>query len=92
VLKLSGYLVSTISVMILALVAWQTTETEGLRLLVILSALLSVLGMVLRWVSFERDERPAIPQIKPDRANHATREEPAPSRARRAPAGSGRLA
>jgi hypothetical protein len=89
VLKLSGYLVSTISVMILALVAWQTTETEGLRLLVILSASLSVLGMVLRWVSFERDERPAIPQIKPDPVSHATREPLAPSPARHAPEGSG---
>jgi uncharacterized membrane protein len=91
-LKLYGYLISTLSVMILALIAWHTTETDGLRALVILSALLSVFGMVLRWLSFERDERPAIPQIKPDPASHAKREEPAPSRAHRAPAGSGRLA
>jgi hypothetical protein len=91
-LKLSGYLISTLSVMILALIAWHTTEADWLRILVVLSALLSVAGMVLRWLSFERDERPAIPQIKPDPANHATRAAPAPSPARREHGRSERLA
>lgn len=87
-LKLSGYLVSTISVMILALVAWQSTELDGLRVLVVLSAILSVVGMVLRWISFERDERPTVPLIEPDPASRATRAAPGPFPAHRAPEGS----
>lgn len=91
-LKLSGYLISTLSVMILALIAWHTTETDWLRVLVVVSALLSVAGMVMRWLSFEREERPAIPQIKPDPASRATHAEPEPSQAHHVPAGSGRPA
>jgi hypothetical protein len=75
-LKLSGYLISTLSVMILALIAWHTAEAEWLRVLVVISALLSVAGMVLRWLSFEREEPPAIPQIRPDPEVRATREAP----------------
>ena len=90
-LKLSGYLISTLSVMTLALVAWYTNEAVWLRVLVVISATLSVVGMVLRWLSFERDERPAIPQIKPDPATHAKREAPGRSPAHHEPGRSAHL-
>ena len=83
--KTSGYLVSTVSVILLAIVAWKGAKDDPLMVtLLILGALTSVTGMLFRWISFLRDEKPTD-LSKPDREAPAIREAPAPSQARHAP-------
>lgn len=51
-LKGAGYLVSAVSVMLLAAVSWQATATDSmLRLCLVVGALSSIAGMALRWMS-----------------------------------------
>ena len=91
-LKTSGYLVSTVSVLLLAIVAWKGAKDDPLlTALLILGALTSVTGMALRWVAFLREEKPSRSSA-PDRADRATREGPAPSPPHRAPEGFARQA
>ena len=57
-LKTAGYLVSTLSVLLLGGVAWITAEgDDALRLLVILGILSSVAGMFMRWLSYQEDRQ-----------------------------------
>lgn len=50
-----GYLISAVSVLILAYAAWQGTHPGSpLRIAVLAGALLSIVGMALRWLVFWR--------------------------------------
>ena len=56
-LKTCGYLVSTISVLLLGLVTWRSASSDPVLLACLVGGMLaSVLGMFLRWFSY-RDER-----------------------------------
>jgi fructose-specific phosphotransferase system IIC component len=59
-LKTLGYLVSTLSVLLLGAVAWNSVgDDPALRACVILGMLSAIAGMGLRWASFfvrEREE------------------------------------
>lgn len=58
-LKTVGYLISTLSVLLLGLVAWQTVADDAfLRNCLLLGAATSVIGMLCRWLSFRLEERP----------------------------------
>lgn len=84
--KTSGYLVSTVSVILLAVVAWDGAKGDpALKTLLVLGALTSITGMLMRWIAFLRDEKPTA-LSKPDRAGPATREVPEQSHERHAPA------
>jgi hypothetical protein len=91
VIKAFGYLISTLSVILLGVVAWAGADEGWMRILVVLGALTSIAGMGLRWVSFERDEKPK-PRSAPDRATPARPAAPEPSPPRRAHAEAERLA
>ncbi len=57
-LKTLGYFVSTISVMLLGAVAWDSLGDEpAFRTLLILGMLTSMIGMGLRWASSFQDQR-----------------------------------
>lgn len=52
-----GYLVSTLSVILLGIVAWQSASQKPLLLACLLAGMAaSILGMVLRWISHRRDQ------------------------------------
>ena len=51
-----GYLVSTVSVVLLGIVAWQSASEKPLLFACLIAGMAaSVLGMALRWVSHTRD-------------------------------------
>jgi hypothetical protein len=53
VIKTLGYLISTISVMLLAAVSWKSASKEPVLLACLIGgAATSILGMVLRWTSY----------------------------------------
>lgn len=57
-LKTVGYLVSTVSVVLLGLVSWQAAkEHEALMLALLAGMATSILGMFLRWCSFLQEKR-----------------------------------
>jgi hypothetical protein len=57
-LKTIGYLISTVSVALLAAVAWSTIPDDPiLRLALIAGVATSILGMVLRWLSYQVREK-----------------------------------
>ncbi len=57
-LKTIGYLISTLSVALLGLVAWSTIpDDRALRFAVIAGVLASVTGMLMRWLSYQIDAR-----------------------------------
>lgn len=57
-IKTCGYLVSTISVVLLAIVAWPGASKEPLlAAALIVGAAASVTGMALRWLSYWIEER-----------------------------------
>jgi hypothetical protein len=63
VLKTVGYLISTLSVMLLSIVSWTATDDDPvLRACLVAGVLASVAGMYFRWLSFRRDERPSAVQ------------------------------
>jgi Flp pilus assembly protein TadB len=49
-----GYLVSAVSVMLLGAVAWRSASE---RPLLVAGMILSVVGMVIRWIAHNLDER-----------------------------------
>jgi hypothetical protein len=58
VLKTAGYLISTISVLLLGAVAWTgTADHPEFRILLILGMATSIAGMVLRWLSYLHEQR-----------------------------------
>lgn len=90
--KTSGYVISTLSVILLAIVAWKGAKDDPILVaLLIIGALTSVIGMIMRWIAFLRDEKPKD-LSKPGRASPAIPEVPAPFQARRAPEESARRA
>jgi hypothetical protein len=57
VIKSAGYLVSSISVMLLGAVAWKSASKDSVLLGCLIAGMaLSVLGMIFRWVSYQMDE------------------------------------
>ena len=59
-LKTIGYLISSVSVLLLGIVAWPSTADEpAMRLCLTGGMVTSVLGMFFRWMSFQKDEKPA---------------------------------
>lgn len=58
-LKLTGYLVSSVSVILLGIVSWKgASEQPVLMLCLILGMATSILGMVFRWLSYQREHKP----------------------------------
>ena len=58
VIKSSGYLVSTVSVLLLAAVSWKSASEKPLLMLALISGMAtSILGMLLRWVTYAIEER-----------------------------------
>jgi hypothetical protein len=57
-LKGAGYFVSSISVLLLGAVSWKSASEHPLMLAgLVLGMAASVIGMLLRWISFKRDEK-----------------------------------
>ena len=56
-IKTAGYIVSTLSVVALGLVSWKAATEDGfLTTCLILGVVLSIAGMVLRWISYQVEE------------------------------------
>jgi hypothetical protein len=56
--KTIGYVISSFSVVLLGIVSWKSAvETPSLMLPLIAGMATSILGMLMRWISFVRDER-----------------------------------
>jgi hypothetical protein len=52
-IKTAGYLISTVSVLLLAAVSWKSaSEQPILRACLIGGAVTSIIGMILRWASY----------------------------------------
>ena len=57
-LKTYGYLASTLSVLLLGMVAWKSASEQPLLALCLLAGMAtSITGMFLRWLSHEGDRR-----------------------------------
>jgi hypothetical protein len=60
VLKTVGYLISTLSVVLVSYVAWEATASDPtLRACLMIGAAASIVGMWFRWLSYRREEAPA---------------------------------
>jgi len=58
VLKTFGYAISTLSVLLLGAASWENAAKQPLLLFALIAGMAtSVLGMLLRWVSFLREQR-----------------------------------
>jgi hypothetical protein len=56
-IKTTGYLVSTLSVLLLVIVSWETAKFSPLLTACLAGGvMLSILGMVLRWLSYQIDK------------------------------------
>jgi len=70
VLKTLGYLVSSLSVLLLGVVSWDSASEKPLLLACLIAGMLaSVVGMCLRWVSFlnDRKDKAALHQVTASR-------------------------
>ncbi len=57
-LKAIGYLISTVSVLLIGVVAWDSAKDDRLlRLCLIAGMASSIIGMGLRWWSHRREQR-----------------------------------
>jgi hypothetical protein len=57
-LKTVGYLISTVSVVLLAIVSWPKAKESPILLACLIGgALCSMIGMFCRWLSYEIEER-----------------------------------
>jgi hypothetical protein len=57
-IKTSGYAVSTVSVVLLGIVSWKTASEQPLLLACLVGGMLaSAIGMLLRWISYQVQER-----------------------------------
>lgn len=57
--KTGGYLISSLSVFLLGIISWESTRNDPtMRTLLIAGMATSVLGMLCRWISFMRNEKP----------------------------------
>ena len=67
-LKTVGYLISTVSVILLGAVGWSTVGDDAiLRAALVLGVLASIAGMLLRWLSYQRDHEAAEPGATAER-------------------------
>ena len=58
-MKTIGYLISTISVLLLGYVSWQGAKTDPqLQTVLLFGMLASVLGMFLRWLTYREKKKP----------------------------------
>jgi hypothetical protein len=58
VIKSSGYLISTVSVVLLGIVSWKRASEEPLLMVCLIAGMAtSFCGMALRWLSYEIEER-----------------------------------
>ncbi len=65
-LKCAGYLISTISVLLLGAVAWTATAAQpAMRILLVLGMATAIAGMFLRWLSYrhEREKQERAPAM-----------------------------
>jgi hypothetical protein len=57
-LKTVGYIISTISVAMLGLVAWAATDQNpAMRMFLLIGMGASIAGMLLRWLSYQIDAK-----------------------------------
>lgn len=55
-LKTVGYVISTLSAVLLAIPSWRSATAHPILLLVLIAGVsTSILGMVLRWLAYMRD-------------------------------------
>lgn len=55
-IKTLGYLISSVSVALLGLVSWKTASKDPLMSACLIAGMLaSVVGMLLRWISYQRE-------------------------------------
>lgn len=73
-----GYLVSTLSVLMLGAVGWKAAQNDDtLFVLLILGMAASIAGMLLRWMSFLQDQREKEqPKALQSRSAHSDRAVP----------------
>jgi uncharacterized protein involved in response to NO len=58
IIKTSGYLVSSVSVVLLGIVAWKSASEHPFLFACLVGGMaLSILGMLLRWTSYQLDEK-----------------------------------
>ncbi|MDH6231956.1 hypothetical protein M2281_002554 [Mesorhizobium soli] len=66
-LKGAGYLISTVSVLLLAFVSWQhAKESVALTACLLVGALASIIGMFCRWLTYEIEKRQTARSASPD--------------------------
>jgi len=57
-IKSSGYLISTVSVVLLGVVSWKKASEDPMLMACLLGGVAtSIVGMFLRWISYEIEER-----------------------------------
>jgi hypothetical protein len=57
VIKSSGYLISSVSVMLLGAVAWKSASKDPVLLACLVAGMvLSIIGMICRWISYQMEE------------------------------------
>jgi hypothetical protein len=57
-IKTCGYLVSTVSVLLLGIVSWKGTQSEPLlRTCLCAGMAASIAGMILRWASYQIEKK-----------------------------------
>ena len=62
-LKGAGYLISTVSVLLLGILSWKSASEQPVLIVVlILGMLLSIAGMGLRWMSHRLEQQKKPPQ------------------------------
>ncbi len=65
VIKTTGYLVSCASVGLLGMAAYPGAEKAGLLPALFAGMAMSGIGMVMRWLSYEREKRPKRAEVPP---------------------------
>jgi hypothetical protein len=56
-IKTTGYLVSTLSVILLGIVSWKAAQESPVLMACLIGGVVaSILGMVLRWTSYQLDK------------------------------------
>jgi hypothetical protein len=57
-IKMAGYLVSTVSVVLLGIVSWKAAQASTVLMICLIGGMAaSVLGMLLRWISYELEKK-----------------------------------
>lgn len=57
-IKTTGYVVSTLSVILLAIVSWKAASEQPILVACLVGGMLaSMLGMLLRWISYQLQKR-----------------------------------